>query len=190
MVDNRLKQTPSQTIGPFFGFGLTPKEYSYGFSELVSGKMRSADLAGEPVIIRGRVIDGENTAINDAMVEFWQADPNGYHNTKIREGLFGYGRSGTGISEKQEFYFETYKPGSIGTGYAPHVDIIVFGRGISNHLFTRMYFPDEIDNENDLLLNQLEEQQASRLIARLVRPGFYYFDIFLQGIKETPFFDI
>ena len=54
--------TPSQTVGPFFHFGLTP-DASGGTVQGVSGRER--------IQLRMRVTDGEDQPVTDAVVEIW-----------------------------------------------------------------------------------------------------------------------
>ena len=72
---------------------------------------------------------------------------------------------------------------------APHVTFWIVARGINLGLHTRMYFPDE-DNAADPLLARIEHQnRVPTLIAEKTGDGAYRFDIWLQGPKETIFFD-
>ncbi len=73
----KLKQTPSQTIGPYFAYGLTPLQYGYPFTSLVTNVMAGAETDGERIRIAGRVLDGEGQPIDDAMIEIWQANAHG-----------------------------------------------------------------------------------------------------------------
>ncbi len=191
MKKNSFLQTSSQTVGPFFAYGLTAEQYQYDFPSLVTGSLIKTEMNEERISIKGRVIDGKGVPLNDAMIEILQADPQGLYRTDPNGDFFGFGRMGTGTEKTNTFNFETYKPGKINKGLAPHINIIVFARGMLNHLFTRMYFSDEKEeNDKDLILNQIGASLRSRLIANKVGDGDYHFDIFLQGEKETVFFDI
>src|SRR5205814_1899036 len=64
--------TPSQTIGPFFAHALTPA--GDGTAPLIGADLLTADAAGEPIRIVGRILDGAGQVVSDAMVEIWQAD--------------------------------------------------------------------------------------------------------------------
>lgn len=163
--------TPSQTVGPFFSFGLLEREQS----QLVPPD--SADA----IRIGGRILDGEGEPVPDAMVEIWQADADG----RYRED-FGWGRSGCDAGGR--YTFVTRKPGRVadvhGGLQAPHLSVLVFARGLLKPVRTRMYFPDDEANSEDRVLGSLSEDERSRLIAR---PGLE-FDIRLQGPEQTPFF--
>ena len=108
---------------------------------------------------------------------------------------FGFGRMGTGSGAGSGdfvgFNFKTYKPGITAPNSAPHINITVFARGMLNHLFSRIYFSDEEEeNKKDLLLNEIDTSLRSRLIAEKENENEYRFDIYLQGDKETVFFDV
>ena len=191
MKKNILQQTASQTVGPFFAFGLTPEQYGYDFPNVIGRNLRKDGVEGIPISLVGQVLDGDNKPINDAIIEIWQADSDGNYATSTKNGLFGFGRSGTGWNDQLTFSFDTYKPGSKSEGDLPHINITVFARGIQNHLFTRVYFPE--DKEffyKDEVLSQLDKSLHNRLTANLISEGSYHFDIFLQGNNETVFLDI
>ena len=190
MKKNTFLQTSSQTVGPFFAYGLTAQQYQYDFPSLVSGDLRKKDLVGQKINVKGQVIDGNDTPIHDALVEIWQADPNGNYNINPNDNFFGFGRMGTGSEDFIGFNFNTYKPGKTQPKSAPHINITIFARGMLNHLFSRIYFSDEQEeNEKDLLLNEIDISLRSRLIAEKENETEYRFDIYLQGDKETVFFD-
>jgi len=171
--------TPSQTVGPFFSFGL-PFE----------GGERLVEDGG--FWITGAVYDGAGDPVIDALVEIWQANRAGRyrHPEDTREdlplepGFTGFGRCGTDSSG--EFRFYTVKPGAT-SPHAPHINVIVHARGLLRHLYTRIYFPDEEDaNAADPLLSSIEDPVRRRtLIARDMR-----FDIHLQGERQTAFLDV
>ena len=191
MKKNIFLQTSSQTVGPFFAYGLAAQQYQYDFPSLVSGDLRKKDLLGQKINVKGQVIDGNDTPIHDALVEIWQADPNGNYDTNPNSKFFGFGRMGTGSGDFVGFNFKTYKPGKTAPNSAPHINITVFARGMLNHLFSRIYFSDEEEeNKKDLLLNEIDTSLRARLIAKKENENEYRFDIYLQGDKETVFFDI
>jgi len=194
------KQTPSQTIGPFFAYGLTPEQYGYPFASVATGQM--ADEAatgelggGERIRIIGRVLDGEGAAIGDALIELWQADAQGRY-AGAREagrnaGFVGFGRQGTGADPDNRFIFDTIKPGAVDAEQAPHISVVVFMRGLLTHAYTRIYFSDEAEaNARDPVLITVPEQRRRTLVARQEADGIYRFDIHMQGDDETVFFDV
>ncbi|MEZ5826510.1 MAG: hypothetical protein R3C97_17810 [Geminicoccaceae bacterium] len=78
----KYPQTPSQTVGPYFAYGLTPAQYGYDFrdiagADLVGSAGSQDDIAGERIRLVGQVLDGEGVPVSDAMIEIWQADSEG-----------------------------------------------------------------------------------------------------------------
>jgi protocatechuate 3,4-dioxygenase alpha subunit len=195
----RLKQTPSQTVGPFFAYGLTPAQYGYPFGALVGAVLVEDDTPGERIRIVGRVLDGAGDPVPDAMVEIWQADAEGrYAHPADRRGsnlpFKGFGRCGTGTDPENRFAFETIKPGAVGDGQAPHVNVVLFMRGLLCHVYTRIYFDDEVAaNARDPVLASVDEARRHTLTAaRQTTPAgiVYRIDLRMQGPDETVFFDI
>lgn len=193
-----LKQTPSQTVGPYFAYGLTPAQYGYDFPELAGGRLTDDETEGERIHLIGRVLDGEGNAVDDAMIEIWQADDQGrYAHPADPRGsnlaFKGFGRYGTGTDSERRFMFETIKPGSV-EGQAPHITMCVMCRGMLSHAFTRVYFADEAQaNAGDAVLATVPADRRDTLIAeRLETPAgiVYRFDVHLQGAEETVFFDL
>jgi protocatechuate 3,4-dioxygenase alpha subunit len=194
-----LQQTPSQTVGPFFAYGLTPEQYGYPFRELAGAVLTDDDTPGERIRIVGRVLDGDGAPVPDAMIEIWQADAEGrYAHPADARGsnvpFKGFGRCGTGTDPESRFVFDTIKPGAPGDGQAPHVNVIVFMRGLLSHVYTRIYFADETEaNARDPVLASVEEARRHTLIAACATTPagtVYRFDIRLQGPDETVFFDV
>ncbi len=194
-----LKQTPSQTVGPYFAYGLLPEQYGYEYTSAHGPVMCNEDEPGEHIRVLGRVLDGAGKAVNDAMIELWQADAQGrYAHPADPRGkaisFKGVGRCGTGTTADSHFRFETVKPGAIGDGQAPHINVIVTMRGMLSHAYTRIYFSDEADaNAGDPVLNSVPAERRKTLLARREEhPGgvSYRFDIRMQGAEETVFFDV
>ena len=181
-----LGLTPSQTVGPFLSIGLPWPDGS----DLV------ADGADGAVLIRGRVTDGAGEPIPDALIEIWQADPNGRfpHSDDPRgpatyDGFRPFGRCPSDADGA--FWFRTLKPGRVDNAQAPHIDVHVLARGLVRQLVTRIYFPDEADaNAADPVLRALDADDQALLIAQPDRDGTLRFDISLQGGRETPFFAV
>jgi protocatechuate 3,4-dioxygenase, alpha subunit len=195
------KQTPSQTIGPYFAYGLTAPQYGYPFTAIAGAMIATEDTEGERIRIVGQVLDGEGTPVNDAMIEIWQANAYGRYNhpadprTDNYDPAFkGFGRVGTGTDPHNRFIFDTIRPGAIGDGQAPHLNVTVLMRGMLVHAFTRIYFADEEEaNAADPVLRSVPEERRGTLIAkREDTPGgtVYRFDIHMQGDAETVFFDV
>lgn len=203
---NRLKETPSQTAGPYVHIGTTPNfigiESVYA-KDLGAGVCPAA-AKGERIIVTGRVFDGSGTPLRDALLEIWQADADGLYPGHGEHrgtadphfpGWFRQPTDGTtGI-----YRFETIKPGQVpyldGRKMAPHITFWIVARGINIGLHTRLYFGDEqAANEADPLLGRVELKARipTLIAARSEENGMpcYTFDIHLQGDKETIFLDI
>jgi protocatechuate 3,4-dioxygenase, alpha subunit len=166
--------TPSQTVGPYFSIGLPWPDGPEVVPEGTEGAIR----------LRGRVLDGEGAPIPDALIETWQADPDGRYETP---GFRGFGRSPT--DPDGNWAIRTVKPGATG-GQAPHIAVAVFARGLLQHVFTRIYFADEAAaNAADPVLAGLDEAGRATLVAVREEDG-YRFDVRLQGPDETVFFDL
>ena len=195
---SRLKQTPSQTVGPYFAYGLVPQQYNFDLKSLFDGVIAQPHTPGEHITLIGNVYDGEGKAVFDAMIELVQPDASGRYVTTTAEvaesGFTGFARVGTGTDPQFRYVVETIKPGSVGDGSAPHIDVIVLMRGMLLHAYTRIYFEDEAQaNANDPVLQLVPAERRATLIARrdpkAARP-VYRFDIHMQGPSETVFFDL
>lgn len=180
--------TPSQTIGPFFAYALTPR--AYGGPELATEQVAGEGVEGERIRIEGHVYDGDGAVVIDAMIEIWQADAQGRFNTSGNAGFSGFGRAEA--TAEGGFHFETIRPGAIagpsGTMQAPHLSVSVFARGILVRLATRIYFEGEPGNAADPVLALVPAERRETLIAKRDENGIYRFDIRLQGEGETAFF--
>jgi protocatechuate 3,4-dioxygenase alpha subunit len=200
--------TPSQTVGPFFAYGLTPKGRNqwdpngqYSWKETVGDNLITADASGMRIRIEGRITDGDGVAINDAMIEIWQADSQGRYSHSRGEQprpnakFTGFGRSAT---DKDGVYgFDTIKPGAVpgpsGKPLSPHIVVCIFSRGMLRQIYTRLYFSDEGANATDPILTLVPADRRGTLIAhKQAGEGVptYRFDIRVQGDNETVFFNI
>ena len=189
-----LKETPSQTAGPFVHIGTLPAMAGLRSQRVPQNMLVDAGASGQRIRIEGQVFDGAGGLVKDAIVEIWQADSNGQFGGNT---FFGWGRAATDF-DTGLYVFETLKPGSThfhdGRPQAPHVSFAIFARGINIHLQTRMYFPDEAQaNSSDPALRLVGAPGLiATLVARKERDTplpTYRFDIRLQGENETVFFD-
>ena len=199
---NRLKESASQTAGPYVHIGLTPNFAEIGgvYAEDLGTAMVDDRTSGERITIVGHVLDGTGAALRDALVEIWQADAAGLYNSPSEmrgtadPHFTGWGRCPTDMTSG-EFRFETVKPGRVpypdGRMQAPHVTFWIVARGINIGLQTRMYFGDEERaNEEDPVLGRIEHRSRVPTLIGPREGDVYRFDIHLQGEKETVFFDI
>jgi protocatechuate 3,4-dioxygenase, alpha subunit len=187
-----LPVTPAQTVGPFFAIGLPWPDGETVVQE------------GHPgaVVIEGRVLDGDGEPVPDALVETWQAGPDGRfpHPDDPSGGVDpqvfrGFGRAPT--DGEGRWWVRTVKPGPLpcedGGTEAPHIDVSVFARGLLHRVVTRIYFPDEAAaNAADPVLATVDEPRRTTLVAvpDPAAAGRLRFDIHLQGPDETVFFDL
>ncbi len=193
------RQTPSQTVGPFFAYGLTARQYGYRHPQVADGQIMDAATDGTAITVVGQVFDGQGAPVGDAMLEIWQADATGQYPAATdgrgaNTGFRGFARVGTGADDSQTFRFDTIKPGSVDGQQAPHLNLIVFMRGLLNHCHTRVWFSDEAAaNAADPVLRAIPEDRRDTVIAQrqdTPQGPVYRFDIHMQGARETVFFDI
>lgn len=178
-----LLQTPSQTIGPFYGYALP---YAHG-PELVPGHHPQA------IRLHGTVTDGAGEPVIDALLEIWQADGAGLLSRELgsldRDGFTftGFGRAATTLAGN--YTFTTVKPGPVAT-QSPYILVTIFARGLTHHLFTRAYFAADADSHaTDTVLTRVPADRRDTLICVQDGPASYRFDIRLQGENETVFLD-
>ncbi len=197
-----LRESPSQTAGPYVHIGCTPNFTGIGiYGGDLGTAMKTGPVQGQEIVIKGTVFDGTGTPLRDAMIEIWQPDAAGlFASANETRGtpdpnFTGWGRS-PGDMETGEFIFDTVKPGAVpmpdGRMQAPHITAWIVARGINIGLHTRIYFEDEAEaNAKDPLLSGIEHQnRVPTLLARKEGDGQYRFDIHLQGPDETIFLDI
>jgi protocatechuate 3,4-dioxygenase alpha subunit len=182
----KFSQTPSQTVGPFFAYSLTAKQYGYNYNSIITDSLVDESVEGERILITGRIFDGQGNVIPDAIIELIQ-----YFEIDNQEIKSKIARVGTGTSNDSSFTFTTIKPKAI-NGQTPFIGVIIMMRGSLHHLHTRLYFSDE-NNQQDLLLNSIPQDRRNSLIANKLQKNnqvFYEFNIRMQGENETIFFEI
>lgn len=200
-----LRETASQTAGPYVHIGLAPGAAGFQiYDQELGHDIAGPNARGQRIRVEGLVIDGTGSAVKDVLLEVWQANADGHYahpegGKEVEDGFRGWGRVITDF-ETGEWGFDTVKPGAVmgrhGRPMAPHLNLWIVARGINLGLNTRMYFEDEAQaNADDPVINLIEwERRRATLIARRdgERDGVarYRFDIRLQGEDETVFFDI
>lgn len=198
-----LKETASQTAGPYVHIGLAPGAAGFHTFDVELGQILApAGVPGTRIHVEGVVYDGFGAPVKDILIEVWQADASGIYPhpedpraAQCAPNFRGWGRVisdfDTGV-----FAFDTIKPGAVpgrgGSTQAPHLSLWLVSRGINIGLNTRMYFPeDSALHAADPVLNSIEQRpRAATLIATQTAPNSYHFDIRLQGENETVFIDI
>jgi protocatechuate 3,4-dioxygenase alpha subunit len=202
-----LRETASQTAGPYVHIGLAPRAAGFHIFENDFGHvLTTPETQGERIRIEGTVTDGSGTPVRDVLLEIWQANAQGRYNhpadqqagKAIDPSFRGWGRACSDF-ETGLYRFDTIKPGAVagrnGRTMAPHINFWIVARGINIGLHTRMYFDDETQaNAADPVINLIEwTVRRQTLIAKRERSGsetVYRFDIRLQGEGETVFFDV
>ncbi|MBT2527039.1 protocatechuate 3,4-dioxygenase subunit alpha [Streptomyces sp. ISL-99] len=183
-----LPPTPSHTVGPFYGYALP---FPGG------GDIAPADHP-DTITLHGYVYDGAGEPVPDAIVELWQAGPDGslagapgsMRRDPVNGGFLG--RDGVGFTgfgrvptdADGHYTVRTLPPGAPSV---PYISVCVFARGLTHHLFTRAYLAEG----PDALLASLTPERRATLIARPEpnRHRTHRFDIRLQGEEETVFLD-
>jgi protocatechuate 3,4-dioxygenase, alpha subunit len=209
MKDVLLRETASQTAGPYVHIGLAPRAAGFDvdiFENNFGHVLVAPQTKGERIRIEGTVTDGTGTPVRDGLIEIWQANADGKYNhpgdrqpgKAVDPSFRGWGRACTDF-ETGLYRFETIKPGAVtgrdGRTMAPHISFWIVARGINVGLHTRMYFGDEAAaNAADPVINLIEwPVRRQTLVAKREQSAdgvTYRFDIRLQGENETVFFDI
>jgi protocatechuate 3,4-dioxygenase alpha subunit len=184
----------SQTVGPFFHDCLLRADAHVNV-------LVAPETVGQRIRIVGRVLDGDGSGVPDALIEIWQANSFGRyrHPADTRDlpldpAFTGFGRTGT--NDNGDYWFETIKPGPVPFGdqlQAPHIAVALFGRGLLNHLYTRLYFADEPANTSDPMLLRVPADRRATLVAQRTEAdgnAVYRLDLVLQGAGETAFFNL
>lgn len=197
-----LKETPSQTAGPYVHIGLTPNfcDITGVYDTDLGIQMVNDKTLGERITVSGRIFDGAGALVRDAVIEIWQADSAGLYNSPSEmrgtadPNFTGWGRCPT-RAEDGVYSFETIKPGKLpfkdGRKMAPHITFWIVARGINIGLHTRMYFPEEQEaNAADPILARIEHRDRVPTLIATRDGANLTFDIYLQGPKETVFLDI
>ncbi|MFC1411648.1 protocatechuate 3,4-dioxygenase subunit alpha [Streptacidiphilus sp. N1-12] len=178
--------TPSQTVGPFYGYALP---FPGGDSPAPAG-----DPAA--ITVHGLVLDGAGQPVPDALLEFWQPGPDGsragrpgsMRRNQVTGGFLGRdGVDFTGFARIATDRDGRYALHTLPPGGVPYLAVCVFARGLTHHLFTRAYLTDHPLYAADPLLATLAAERRTSLQADREDGRRYRFDIRLQGEKETTF---
>ena len=182
--------TPSQTVGPFFKYGLTPNG-QYDWNDAFTSNLVTADASGERIRVEGRVFDGDGQPVADCMLEIWQADAQGRFSdpqdkrAQPNSTFRGFGRCGT--DPNGTYAFDTIRPGTVpdpdGKPQAPHLLVAIFARGMLLHLYTRVYFDGEAANAAGLITALLAQHGCQ--VTLFERERFPRFHIGESLIPQT-----
>ena len=194
---NNFGPTPSQTVGPYFAYGLTAQQYGYDFTQVFTSTIAESFAQGQHIRIEGQVFDGDGKAIPDAIVEFTQADSEGKYPADRAaaqaQGFYATGRCGTGTDALNRYHFQTILPGAQSQGQAPHIHVCITMRGLLLHAQTRLYFAGHSANAQDPVLQALPPERRASLLAQETMPGVWRFDVHMQSHAtqgETVFFEV
>ena len=156
----KLISTGSQTIGPFFSIGL---------SELCQQPSTPESAPAGTITITGKLFDGDQKPIPDAVFEFWS------------KGQFVR----VATTEDGSFSAVLRKPSDTHC-----FDVLIFMRGLLRPVSSRVYFGAANNLSNDECLQQVPNDRTATLLAR---PGtsasHFLWDVRMQGENETVFFD-
>ncbi|UXX82209.1 protocatechuate 3,4-dioxygenase subunit alpha [Roseovarius pelagicus] len=192
-----LKESASQTAGPFVHIGLAPGDAGFDIYRTELGRdIAGPNAPGTRITVTGTVTDGTGAPVTDVLIEVWQADADGIYPGQgtVADGFRGWGRVIPDFDSGM-FTIKTVKPGQVmgrnGRMMAPHLNLWLVARGINTGLNTRMYFADqETANAADPVLNLIEQTHRRQTLIARADGDSYHFDICLQGEDETVFFDI
>ena len=176
---NQQRRTASQTIGPFFHEALRWKD----------GGTVSFSEDGEPIVLSGRLVDGDGQPVADAMIETWQLSPRGGVPAAATGGSHPHGIGRVETDASGTYRIETRMPGAR-EGQVPFIDFAIFARGLLKPLRTRVYFAAEALVRADPALAALaDRERVKTLIAQPAGArGEFRWDVRLQGEGETIFF--
>ncbi|HEV8033926.1 protocatechuate 3,4-dioxygenase subunit alpha [Yoonia sp.] len=193
---NYLKETPSQTAGPYVHIGLAPGDAGFDiYAQELGHDIAGPNAKGQRITVTGMVTDGTGAPVKDVLIEIWQANTAGIYAGAgdVEEGFRGWGRVIPDF-DTGKFTLETIKPGPVagtdGRISAPHLNLWLVARGINVGLNTRMYFDDESANASDPVLNLIEQAHRRDTLIAKGEANTYEFNISLQGENETVFLDV
>lgn len=193
---NYLKETASQTAGPYVHIGLAPGAAGFDiYAQELGHDIAGPNAKGTRITVTGMVTDGTGAPVKDVLIEVWQANAAGIYagQGEVEDGFRGWGRVIPDF-DTGKFTFETVKPGpTTGTDgriSAPHLNLWLVARGINVGLNTRMYFDDAATNASDPVLNLIEQAHRRDTLIAKSDANTYLFNIRLQGDDETVFLDV
>lgn len=192
-----LKESPSQTAGPYVHIGLAPQAAGFDiYAQELGHNITGPNASDARITVRGIVTDGTGAPVKDVLIEVWQANAAGVYPGagEVEPGFRGWGRVLPDF-ETGEWSFDTVKPGPVmgrdGRMMAPHLNLWLVARGINTGLNTRLYFGDEeAANATDPVLNLIEQAHRRQTLIASVDGSGYRLDICLQGDNETVFLDV
>ena len=161
--------TPSQTIGPLYGYALI-------FDGIDAA---CAPAESESITISGTLFDGSGAPIvlPGGMLEIWEGKQ------------FARARTGPEGTFRATLRRPSGQVGQNGESLAPHFNVTVFAQGLLKQAQTRLYFPEQPAlNQADPVFALVEPRRQKHLVAQSGGPQNYVFDVHLQGNDEAVFF--
>ncbi len=193
----QYKQTPSQTVGPYFAYGLVPEQYNFDLKSLFTASATDREVPGEHIAIVGNVYDANEAS---PLATRWSKSPRLMPTAATcrawkRRASRAFAAARMGTDPKLRYVVYTVKPGATADDSTPHLDVILLMRGMLLHkLHARIYFDDEeATNAKDTVLQSVPAERRHTLIAKREMGSngtIYRFDMHLRGPNETVFFDL
>jgi protocatechuate 3,4-dioxygenase alpha subunit len=177
-----LKESASQTAGPYVHIGLAPHQAGFDiFEKNFTNVVAPPGVAGERITIEGRVIDGSGTPVRDVLIELWQANAAGRYNhpaDRQRQAARSHSRLGRGLLRLQHRRLDVRddqarRGGRPQRGRWRRTSICGSSRAASTSACHAHVFSDEAEaNAADPVLNLIEwEVRRKTLIASATRGG-------------------
>jgi protocatechuate 3,4-dioxygenase alpha subunit len=159
-VSERLVQTPSQTVGPFFSIGL-----SRAPQNILPGA-----ASGERIRIEGSVLDGAGEPVVDGMIEVWHP-------------FVGFGRAATDSDGR--FFFEAARAPYLNVtvfarGMLVHAFTRMYFSDAAGNARDAVLMRVDPARRPTLIAERTERDGVT----------VYQWDVRLQGDGETVFFDL
>src|SRR2546427_13297788 len=137
---------------------------------------RPGRATGQVIHVMGRVLNVEGQPVRGARIELWQANAQGRYShpsdtnpAPLDPNFEGFAVQNTDAEGR--YRFKTVKPGAYPATAnwmrPPHLHFDVTGK--INRVITQMYFPGELLNDKDLLLQKIRVNKES-LIAKVLPP--------------------
>ena len=189
-----LKQTPSQTVGPYFAYGLCPQQYDYDLKSLFTPTIAAARRRRTRAAGRGVRRQQRRRRRGARVHAGGRRGPLPTSRDDIaKSGFTGFARVGTGTDAQQRFVVETVKPGRLAADEAPHINVTVMMRGILTRIHARVLRRRSRRERSRPVLNAVPaERRATRRETRRAAgpPGRLPLRHPMQGPDETVFFDV
>ena len=190
-IFNPLKQTPSALM---FDNLSKPKEFNKNNN--LTRKTGSFKLAiGEPLYIKGKVVDAFGVPIEGVIIKIWQTNSAGkYHSLLTKDSKYidkNFIMSGQSITDNTGHYeFITIFPGFY-DDRAPHINVIIAHKKFGL-IETEIYFKDNPKNIDDPIYMSYPEEDRKMLTAdiryvdrnNITRGKIAEFNVVMDGLQQ------